>query len=426
MNRASSGAARGVRLVAGRSPLPLTWRLSIWYAAMFLTIGLFTPWWPVWLESRGLGPGEIGIVLALTTWTRIAASPLAAGLADRLGRRRPVMLALSCGALVAFAFYAAADGFMQLALAAVGLGLCFPPLMPVGENLTMLAARVRRFDYGRVRLWGSLAFIAAAWGGGALIGGDPRAVPWLTLGAAALAVCACANLPDVRAAPAGGAFSGLGALLRRPSFLLFLAVAGLVQGSHAAYYAFATLHWRAAGLDPFVIGALWAEGVFAEVALFAVSGRLARRVGVAPMFALAALAGAVRWTVIGATASLAALAAVQALHAGTFAATHLAAMRFIQSRVPPAASATAQGLYSAVATGTVMALATMAAGRLYAVSPAGAFHAMAAMCVLAGIGAPWLARRPDPDGPERKAREHRRNGGDQRPFPHNGRRMAGG
>ena len=387
--RAAGNAVTGA---GGRRRAPAQWRLAAWYAALFLTIGLFMPWWPAWLESRGLDAGEIGVLLALTTWAKVVAAPLATGLADRLGRRRPVMIALSFAALAAFRLYAAADGFAAMAVAALLLGVCFSPLLPLGESLTMLAARARRFDYGRVRLWGSLAFIAGAWGGGALPGAGVDSTPTLVSAAAGLTALACLAAPDARAPPSRGAFAGLGALLRRPAFLLFLATASLIQGSHAAYYAFATLHWRAAGLGAPVIGALWAEGVAAEVALFAASGRLLRRAGEARLFALAAAAATARWAIMAATADLAALAAAQALHAGSFALTHLAAMRFIQRAAPAAYSATAQGLHSALAMGAVMALLTMAAGGLYEASPAGAFLAMAGLSALAGAVAAALAR----------------------------------
>lgn len=389
-------APEGVRLIAGRSRIPVPWRLAAFYAALFLAIGLYAPYWPPWLASRGLDAGEIGIVLGLTTWAKVVATPVAAGIADRFGRRRPTMLVLALCAAGAFAFYAAAEDFAALALAALLLGLCFPPLLPIGESLTVLASRVRRFDYGRVRLWGSLAFIVGAWGGGVFLGSDTGLAPHAIFIAAILTAIACVFVPDVRAPRAARSTAGLGALLRRPAFLAFLATSSLIQSSHAAYYAFATLHWRAAGIDPFVIGALWAEGVAAEVVLFAFAGKLLRRGGVAPLFAAAAVAGAVRWIAIGVSSDLTVLAAVQALHAGSFGLAHLAAMRFIRSSVEPEYSTTAQGCYSALAMGAMLALMTMAAGGLYALSPGAAFGSMAALCMLGGAGALALARAERP------------------------------
>ena len=43
---------------------------------------------------------------------------------------------------------------------------CFSPVMNLGDNLTLLIARANRLDYGRMRLWGSISFIAAAGLGG--------------------------------------------------------------------------------------------------------------------------------------------------------------------------------------------------------------------------------------------------------------------
>ena len=37
----------------------------LFYAAYFLILGIQLPFWPVWLESRGLSAGEIGTVLAV-------------------------------------------------------------------------------------------------------------------------------------------------------------------------------------------------------------------------------------------------------------------------------------------------------------------------------------------------------------------------
>ena len=51
----------------------------------------------------------------------------------------------------------------------------------------------------------------------------------------------------------------------------------MIQVSHAVYYGFATLHWRAAGHGELVVGLLLAEEVVAEVVLFACAGALLRR-----------------------------------------------------------------------------------------------------------------------------------------------------
>ncbi|MFC7551499.1 hypothetical protein ACFQU7_03065 [Pseudoroseomonas wenyumeiae] len=60
-----------------------------------------------------------------------------------------------------------------------------------------------------------------------------------------------------RAAGRGGGFR---AVLALPGFRRLLLLSALIQGSHAALYAFGAIHWAAAGHAPVTIGLLWAEG----------------------------------------------------------------------------------------------------------------------------------------------------------------------
>ncbi len=352
------------------------------------------PFWPLWLESRGMGPAEIGILIGAAFWAKVVTNPLIGGLVDRRGDRRRPMIALAAACLASYALFAVAEGFWALLGVSVLAGVFLSALLPLGESLTMRTAHERGFDYGRVRLWGSISFIlAAALGGRLLEGRAPDIVLWLILAALGATVLACVVMPDIRLTPAGHGTRPVWRLLRNPVFVLFLAATGLLQASHAVYYGFATLHWRAAGLDEAVIGALWAEGVVAEILLFVASGAFVRRLGPQGLLLLAAVGGMVRWTATAYSTGLGVLFAAQTLHALTFAAAHLAAMHFIARAAPPELSATAQTVYAAVGMGIVFGAAMWAAGGLYAAFGGGAFLAMAGLSTAGGLLALLLAAR---------------------------------
>ena len=375
----------------GAWPVPV--RLALFYAAIFAVLGVRLPFWPLWLAARGLGAAEIGVLVSIHMWVKIAANPLVAGIVDRLGVRRRTMIVLAFGAWLGFALYGLADEFWALLAVAVLVGFLFVPLMPLGENLTVMESNERGFDYGRVRLWGSVAFIAASMLGGRLLAGRPvDLILWLVLAGLGLLFIACVLLPERRTPPPGEARVHLRRVLRSPVFLGFLASASLIQASHAMLYGFGTLHWRAQGLSSGMIGWLWGIGVIAEIALFALSGPIVRRLGPARLLGLAAAAGVVRWTATALTTALPVLMAVQLLHGLTFGAAHLAAMRFLGRAVPVQVSASAQGLYSATAMGAAIGGALMLSGFLYQAAGGAAFHAMAALSLLGGIAALVLWR----------------------------------
>ncbi|MDE0059503.1 MAG: 3-phenylpropionate MFS transporter [Defluviicoccus sp.] len=367
-------------------------RLALFYAAVFLFVGVALPFWPVWLTAKGLSATEIGLTITAGAWVRIAAPALAAHVADRRGRRRGVLILLAGTSLAAHLLFLIAEGFAALLAVSILAAIVFTPIIPMGENMTLLASRARRFDYGRVRLWGSIAFIAGAILGGRAVGdAGADAILWLVLGTLALTVLAALAMPETGSPPARRHVP-LAALLSDPPMIVFLVTASLIQASHAAAYGFATLAWRESGIDDDVIGLLWAEGVLAEIVLFALGGGLAARLGPARMLAIAAAAGIVRWVGLAVEPGLGWLVALQALHALTFGAAHLGAMLYLVRAIPPEHSASAQALYSGASMGLVMGGATILAGALYDDVGAGAFYAMAAMSAGGLAGAALLAR----------------------------------
>lgn len=372
-------------------------RLSLYYAAIFTVVGIQLPFWPVWLEAQGLTAAEIGTVLAVTLWARIVANPVAAHIAERGGSRSFAIVVLSTASLGLYSLFAVVNGFWALCVVAALAGGVFAAIMPLGDNLAMLITYARCLDYGRIRLWGSLTFIAAAVVGGRMLERQPPdTILWSVLGALALTLAASALLPNVPAAGSGArpehAFRWL---LSRPLFWLFLAAASLIHASHAVYYGFATLYWRSQDLPGDVIGLLWGEAVVAEVILFAFSGRVVSRVGPAGLLLLGAVGAVVRWVVLGTTTWLPALAVAQTLHALTFGAAHLGAMHFITRAVPGGISARAQALYSSVSIGAIFGLAMLASGRLYETFHGHAFLIGASIALMGCAAAGALCKRWD-------------------------------
>lgn len=375
----------------------MAFRLSLFYAAVFLTVGVMLPFWPVWLKSRGLTATEIGLLLSAGMWIRAFTNPVIAQIADRRGQLKGMLIVLSWGALLTHLLFFLPGGFWILLLISVPSTMMFTALIPLGDAVTMLKVRESALDYGRVRLWGSLTFIVAATGGGYLLNDQPaQMILWMIIAALALLVVSCHLAPATQTSGAHRFSAPFAAVLRNRKLLLFMAAAALIQASHAVYYGFATLHWQAAGLDATVIGALWAEGVIAEVILFIYSGKLVQRMGPVAFLALAAITGVIRWSILGATTDLPALIAVQGFHAFTFGAAHVAAMHFIAREVPAEFTATAQSLYSSFAVGTSMAMAMLAAGWLYGRYEGTAFFAMAGLTLLGGILLIGLRASPTP------------------------------
>lgn len=378
-----------------KRPAWLSFRLASYYFAVFALVGVVMPYWPVWLQSRGLGPVEIGLVLSVGRWISIGTTPVIAQFADRHGERKRLVILLLTGMAAGYSFYLLADGFWQILAVAIVVAVFHSAVNPVGDSLTMLNASRGHTDYGRVRLWGSVSFIITSFMGGVLLGRwGEDAILWVVLALAVFTVAVACILPDTRAEKAQQGKRGVvWRLALHPVMLLFILAMSLNAGSHAVLYAFGTLNWRDAGISEQVIGFLWAEGVVAEIILFAFGARLVERFGLMPLMALAAIAGVMRWTLLAISNDLAILVVAQALHALTFGAGHLAAMSFVSQAAPAGMSATAQSLYNALAMGAAIAIAVPLSGLAYDRFGDHSYLLMTAMSALAGVCVLILSRR---------------------------------
>ncbi|MGH7046108.1 MAG: MFS transporter [Stellaceae bacterium] len=373
-------------------------RLSLFYAAAFMVTGAQLPFWPVWLAARGLGAGQIAALLAAAIWAKVILTPVFGTVADRIGRRR-TMVALATIAFIADLSLWPVAGFWPLLLLNLVALAAQSALMPLGDAVTLARARGTGLDYGRIRVWGSVSFIATTLVTGAILAHtSSQAVLAVVLAATALLMLACKSIPadrSARIASDAGRLTRIAGLSGRTRFWGFAVTAAVLQASHQLYYGFGSLYWSSLGFSGTTIGWLWAEGVAAEILLFWLGRHLIRRLGPIGLMALGGIAGVTRWGLAGLVVSLPAIAALQLLHALTFGASYLGTVHFVSRTVPPANAASAQALCAAVSSG-VGGLAMIAAGRLY---PEWGGHAYWLMALLsaAGLGGALRLRHADPD-----------------------------
>lgn len=381
-------------------PLSTPARLGLFYGAYFLVVGVMVPYWPVWLEGRGMGPEQIGAILAVTFWVKVVANPSVSAVADATGRVRATLTALAGMAVLVFLGFGLLDGFWTyIALAALS-AICFQTILPIAEALSLAAVKSGGHDYGKIRLWGSITFIIAALGMGLVIERLGSESVWV-----ALVGCMLVVLLSSRVLPETGtrtsrpwSWSAVGALVTRPRFLLFVATAGAVQAGHATYYAFGTLIWLEMGFQETAIGLLWTLGVVAEIVLFWFAGRLGKFGSAEVMLAIAIVGTLIRWPLMPYADTPWLAVPLQLLHALTFGAGHLGAMRFLQENTPEGLGATAQALYYALVSGVLMGTVMPIAGFLFQHHGATtAYLAAGGMGLLALVAfVPLLLMRPSP------------------------------
>lgn len=359
--------------------------LALSYFTYFFSYGIFLPFWGVWLKGEGIAPETIGMLLGAGLVARFLGSLL---IAPRVKDPSHLVSALRLLALLTLAFavgFCFGNGWGWLMLVIAGFNLFFSPLVPLTDALAATWQKQIRMDYGRVRLWGSLAFVigsaltgqlVAVWGHNAILYSLIFSVLAMLLGM----LLKPSVMPQGEARTHSGAERSLWALLKEGPVWRFLLCVTLLQGAHAGYYSFGSIYWQEAGYSASTIGYLWSLGVVAEVIIFASSNVLFRRWNARNLLLLSACCGVLRWSLMAYSTELGWLLLIQILHCGTFTVCHLAAMRFIAARQGQEVIRL-QAVYSALAMGGGIAVMTVIAGFLFEHWQGGVFWVMAAVAV---------------------------------------------
>jgi PPP family 3-phenylpropionic acid transporter len=367
-------------------PLAAPRALSLFYLTSFAVLGVYLPYFNLYLESIGLDGLQIATVNSLLPLCA-ALVPAAGGvLADRLGRRRDLIVLSSFAALVAFCFILGARGFAGVALVMTCYATLRSPAVPLAEATAMEIAESGGPHYGRMRVWGSIAFILAAVMAGPVVGrwGERAVVP-LVIALLTLNFAATLLLPRDRSRAAGPRpTAGLRTIVKSPDVLLFLAACLLSQAAHGPYYVFFSIHLEEVGYTAPTIGLLWGVAVACEVAAMLRVPAILERFGTLPVMALCLLLSSVRWWICSAGTAPAMMAAAQALHAASFAAFHVAAVTHTHRLFGETRRASGQAIYGSATYGAGNILGMLGSGFLYERGAVSALFERASWVALVG------------------------------------------
>lgn len=370
-------------------------RLAGFYLAYFAALGLFSPFWGAYLETRGLDAAQIAVLMSLWFGTRMLVPLPWNWCAERFGGNVPWLRAGALLTLFSCSTFLLPLGYLGLFGVMVVFASVYNAIMPQFEALTLAHLGPRRSLYGRIRVWGTIGFALTVTAGGLLLESIGYAqLVWLLLPLfAILTVVAWLNRePASMAAEARPSLHDLLARLRQPAVLLLLLVAMLMQVGHGPYYVYFAIYLDERGFGPSWVGAYWAVGLVLEIAVFLQMPKVLARWSARRVMAICLAVAALRWLVVALLPTQVPLMLLaQAGHAFTFGAFHAATMLLLAEHFPGRLGGHGQGLLYGLSSGLGGVLGALAAGWAWQHwgGPA-SFLLVAAISASAIALCPWL------------------------------------
>ncbi|MDO9273521.1 MAG: MFS transporter [Rugosibacter sp.] len=374
--------------------------LSAWYFWYFAFVGVFQPYFSLYLQSLAMSAGRIAVLMSLGQMIRLVAPMFWGWLADHTGQRVKIVVMSLGAALVSFSAIFLTRDFLGLLLSLTILHFFWSASLPLVEALTLAHLTDHPERYGRIRLWGSVGFIFAVLGMGWLLDIVPITLLLWVSWALLLGTVFSALLLKEAVSGAIHTASSLRMVLSQPK-VVFLLVAGLFMiAAHGALYVFYSIHLVAHGYGKTMVGLLWTLGVVAEIIVFLLMPRIAQGISLRHLLLLCFALAVLRFMLIGwQVDSLIWLLFAQCLHGATFGVHHVATMAALNRWFSSGQQARAQAIYGSVAYGVGGLTGGLLAGALWESAGSAITFGVSALLALIGFYLVWYGVPASSDKP---------------------------
>lgn len=343
------------------------WRLSGFYFCYFATLGAFLPYWSLYLKQIGFAAIEIGELTAMLVATKIVAPYLWSWLADKTGRCLGLVRITCWFSLLFFGGFLYRQDYAWVAGVTIAFSFFWNATLPQFEAATMLHLKAQPQRYSRIRLWGSVGFIAAVLGIGWFLDDfDILYLPWIITGLLAVNWLMALITPEVVISHDPKAAGSVFQVLFKPELIAFFIVYLLLQVAHGPYYVFYSIYLQQHAYSVTLTGLLWALGVSAEIVVFIWMHALQHYLGLRNLLLGSLALSVVRWlTIAYAVDSLPAIIAAQLLHAASFGVAHVVAIQLLHQYFGKGHQSKGQALYSSLSFGVGGMLGSFYSGYLW-------------------------------------------------------------
>ena len=373
------------------TPKNYYWRIAGFYFFYYAFVGMFAPYWSLYLKSIPFDAIEISILVAVQPVMRMIAPTLWGWLADRTGKRLLVVQIAATMSAVCYMGVFVTTSFWGMFVVLGLMGFFWSASMPLVEATTLTYLGKHSARYGRIRSWGSVGFIAAVVGLGYAL--DHMAITWLLWVGAVIElgiVLFARQIPPTEVLAHHTDHQSVRQIVLQPRVITLFSACFLMCVAHGPYYTFFSIYLVDHGYTKSAVGGLWALGVICEIGVFFLMSWLVRRFGFTRILLISFSAAMVRFMLIGwGVDYLILLLIAQVLHAATFGAYHAASVGLVHEFFQGRHQSKGQALFSSLSYGAGGMMGGLASGPIWQHYGASVLYSCSAGMALLGLLLIW-------------------------------------
>ena len=327
----------------GREPFPF--KMFLIYVLFYAGQAMYNVYLNLFLNQNGFSNTQLGLLSSVSTVVLVLVQPLWGVLSDKSKSKNQIVgMLLLISAIVGLAFYASKTA-LWLSLCVLLFNVFFNPAVTLQDNYTLEMLEGGRWDFGQLRLGGTLGYAACAALIGFVVETNYGQIFWMMGIFFIITGVLYFTLPRVsghREKKQKVKYS----LLLKDRRLVCMFVFNIVYTLGTAFfYQFYSIHYsNELGASSVMVGLLSTFGALSEIPFFWFAGRLQKRFGTKALMLFAGASAAARWLLLSMLTNTSVILVVNMLSGCGFVGFSYSLIRYINDNVPKSMRATAQSL----------------------------------------------------------------------------------
>lgn len=313
-----------------RFPMELFWI----YVFAFAGQAVFNTYINLYMSSIGFSASQIGVIVSISTVILFVAQIVLGVISDKIQVKNRVVQGLYfvC-TIVALCFYASKQYWVVFGLFAA-FNAFFVPIMPLNDNITLQLLEKSKWDYGIVRMGGTIGYAVTVLVVGFILRDEYGQIFWMIGLCMLLCLLLSTRAEKVKLPKEEKKKVSYKEILKNHNLiglLVFNLVFSLGVNLFNNYYP---LYFVTIGGDSSYVGLMMFASAVAEIPCLLIIHKIVRRMGTAHMLVIAGVVTSVRWFLVFACHEPILIVAVNLLHGFGYTAFNYSIVNYINARLP--------------------------------------------------------------------------------------------
>lgn len=335
----------------------------LYYLVFYMGNAVYGTYLPVYFQSIGATPTQIGTLLSMGPLVAVLAQPLWGSVGDRAKTKNSVLAALIIGSGAVILFFPLSTWFVYL-LCMVCLFTFFQTsISAISDAITLEELeKHKKWSFGPIRLGGTIGFAIMSLAFGFIAKQDIRYLFPVYACIMLIALLLLTRFPSISGYQSAGNKMQIWVLFKNRKLMTYMGISVVLQMTLGYYYTFFPVYFRQMGGDSVLLGWSMVISSLSEIPFLLFAQRILRRIRIPHILLISGVAAALRWFSFYFTDNPLWVLPAQVLHGLIFIVLSVTLAMYINQEVPKELKASGQTFHGLLSIGVSRIIGSFAGG----------------------------------------------------------------